>query len=93
MKNVASLNLSVNSFPLAWKIQINTSPIAERDRPTALASFVRCEEVHRYRCADGAINHRPCVRVCGRAFIKKLMKSNRSLAHDLRMDLRTWELS
>ena len=26
MKNVASLNLSVNSFPLAWKIQINTSP-------------------------------------------------------------------
>jgi len=29
MKNVASLNLSVNSFPLAWEIQINTSPGAE----------------------------------------------------------------
>ena len=40
MKNVASLNLSVNSFPLAWKIQINTSPALkpssrQADKPTS----------------------------------------------------------
>ena len=41
MKNVASLNLSVNSFPLAWKIQINTSPneVLARFEPVNLFRF------------------------------------------------------
>ena len=42
-ENVASLNLSVNSFPLAWKIQINTSPDGRAGAygpPIALAFMV-----------------------------------------------------
>ena len=47
MKNVASLNLSVNSFPLAWKIQINTSA-ACRTKPKTKKEHT-IQEQHTYK--------------------------------------------